>query len=163
MSQHADNHFISSIGRTCVASLGYSSHCCGSWLEGLFLTRCDLVKAISPNRTGIECFQVEPEELSRTEAREAIDVVFEAMTEALNRVACANTHADRTARNRGSCSRCPAFECRGGGAGQCQTKGNYSRRGGRSSNTLATTRSESVRTGDAVGSSDTNLFAFWAG
>jgi nucleoid DNA-binding protein len=49
------------------------------------VTRRDLVKAISPNRTGIESSEWDPEELSRAEAREVIDVVFETMTEALNR------------------------------------------------------------------------------
>jgi nucleoid DNA-binding protein len=48
------------------------------------VTRRDLVKAISPNRTGIESSEWDPEELSRAEAREVIDVVFEAITEALN-------------------------------------------------------------------------------
>jgi nucleoid DNA-binding protein len=49
------------------------------------VTRRDLIKAISPNRTGIESSKWDPEELSRAEAREVIDVVFETMTEALNR------------------------------------------------------------------------------
>ena len=49
------------------------------------MTRRDLIKAISPNRTGIESSEWDPEELSRAEAREVIDAVFGAMTEALNR------------------------------------------------------------------------------
>jgi nucleoid DNA-binding protein len=49
------------------------------------VTRRDLVKAISPNRTGIESSNWDPEGLSRSEAREVIDVVFEAITGALHR------------------------------------------------------------------------------
>jgi len=49
------------------------------------LTRRDLVKAISPNRRGIESSKWDPEELSRSEAREVVNVVFEAITEALKR------------------------------------------------------------------------------
>jgi nucleoid DNA-binding protein len=44
-----------------------------------------LIRAISPNRTGIESSEWDPEELSRAEAREVIDAVFETMTETLNR------------------------------------------------------------------------------
>lgn len=49
------------------------------------MTRRDLVRAISPNRTGTESSDWNPEELSRAEAREVIDAVFETITEALNR------------------------------------------------------------------------------
>ena len=49
------------------------------------MTRRDLVRAISPNRTGIESSEWNAEELSRAEAREVIDAVFETITEVLNR------------------------------------------------------------------------------
>jgi nucleoid DNA-binding protein len=54
-------------------------------MKAFLVTRRDLVKAISPNRTGIESSEWNPEELSRAEAREVIDAVFETMTEVLNR------------------------------------------------------------------------------
>ena len=49
------------------------------------MTRRDLVRAISPNRTGIESSEWNAEELSRAEAGEVIDAVFETITEVLNR------------------------------------------------------------------------------
>jgi nucleoid DNA-binding protein len=49
------------------------------------LTRRDLVRAISPNRRGIDKSAWNPKELSRSEAEAVVNVVFETITEALNR------------------------------------------------------------------------------
>jgi nucleoid DNA-binding protein len=55
-----------------------------SWpsIEAL-LTRVDLVDAISPNRLGSDKSQWDPDVLSRSEAEEVVNVVFEAIVEAL--------------------------------------------------------------------------------
>ena len=50
------------------------------------MTRRDLVKAISPNRRGVDKSAWNPKELSRGEAESVVKAVFEEITEALNRV-----------------------------------------------------------------------------
>jgi nucleoid DNA-binding protein len=47
------------------------------------LTRIDLVDAIAPNRLGSDKSQWDPDVLSRSEAEEVVNVVFEAIVEAL--------------------------------------------------------------------------------
>ena len=47
------------------------------------MTRIDLVDAISPNRLGSDKSQWDPDVLSRSEAEEVVNVVFEAIVEAL--------------------------------------------------------------------------------
>lgn len=49
------------------------------------LTRRDLVSAISPSRTGSDKSKWNPDELSRTQAEEVVNVVFETIGEALNK------------------------------------------------------------------------------
>jgi nucleoid DNA-binding protein len=49
------------------------------------LTRRDLVKAISPNRRGVDKSAWNPKELSRSEAESVVKAVFEEITDALNR------------------------------------------------------------------------------
>jgi nucleoid DNA-binding protein len=47
------------------------------------VTRRDVVKAISPNRRGSDKSVWDPEELSRTQAEEVVDVVFDTIADAL--------------------------------------------------------------------------------
>jgi nucleoid DNA-binding protein len=49
------------------------------------LTRRDLVSAISPNRRGSDKSKWNPDELSRSQAEEVVNVVFETITEALRK------------------------------------------------------------------------------
>jgi nucleoid DNA-binding protein len=49
------------------------------------LTRVDLVDAISPNRLGSDKSQWDPDGLSRSEAELIVNVVFEAIVEALRK------------------------------------------------------------------------------
>ena len=56
-----------------------------SYLRATVLTRCDLVRALSPSRTGTDKSKWNPDELSRSEAEAVVNVVFEAIAEALRK------------------------------------------------------------------------------
>ena len=47
------------------------------------MTRRDLVKAISPNRNGVDKLAWNPHELTRSEAEGVVNAVFDTITEAL--------------------------------------------------------------------------------
>jgi nucleoid DNA-binding protein len=61
------------------------SQTCSHIKRGPFLTRRDLVKAICPNRRGVDKSAWNPKELSRSEAESVVKAVFEEITDALNR------------------------------------------------------------------------------
>ena len=56
-----------------------------SYLRATVLTRCDLVHAISPSRSGSDKSKWDPNELSRPRAEAAVNVVFDSIAAALKK------------------------------------------------------------------------------
>jgi nucleoid DNA-binding protein len=56
-----------------------------SYLRATVLTRCDLVHAISPSRSGSDKSKWNPDELSRPKAEAVVNVIFGSIAEALRK------------------------------------------------------------------------------
>jgi nucleoid DNA-binding protein len=56
-----------------------------SYLRATVLTRCDLVRALSPSRTGTDKSKWNPDELSRPQATKVVKIFFDSIAAALKK------------------------------------------------------------------------------